>query len=36
MREFAKGKLVGYKIPQQIELVSEEDIHSVRLKKDRK
>lgn len=36
MREFAKGKLVGYKIPQQIELVSEEEIHSVRLKKDRK
>lgn len=36
MREFAKDKLVGYKIPQQIELVGEEDIHSVRLKKDRK
>lgn len=36
MREFAKGKLESYKIPQQIELVSEEEIHSVRLKKDRK
>lgn len=36
MREFAKGKLEPYKIPQQIELVSEEEIHSIRLKKDRK
>lgn len=36
MRKFAKGNLAEYKIPQKVLLVSEEEIHSVRLKKDRK
>ena len=36
MRKFAKGNLAEYKIPQKVLLVSEDEIHSVRLKKDRK
>ena len=36
MRKFAKGRLPEYKIPQKIYLVNGENIHSVRLKKDRK
>lgn len=36
MRKFAKGSLAEYKIPQKVLLVSEDEIHSVRLKKDRK
>ena len=36
MRKFAKGNIAEYKIPQKVLLVSENEIHSVRLKKDRK
>lgn len=36
MKEYAKGKIANYKIPQKVRLVSDEEIHSVRLKKDRK
>ena len=36
MRAYAKDKLPTYKIPQQIHIVGKDDIHSIRLKKDRK
>lgn len=36
MTLYAKGKIADYKIPQKVRLVTDEEIHSVRLKKDRK
>lgn len=36
MTAYAKGKIADYKIPQKVRLVTDEEIHSVRLKKDRK
>lgn len=36
MTAYAKGKIADYKIPQKVRLVSDDEIHSVRLKKDRK
>ena len=36
MIAFAKGKIADYKIPQKVRLVSDEESHSIRLKKDRK
>lgn len=36
MTAYAKGKIADYKIPQKVRLVTDEEIHSIRLKKDRK
>lgn len=36
MNAYAKGKIADFKIPQKVRLVTDEEIHSVRLKKDRK
>lgn len=36
MIAYAKGKIADYKIPQKVRLVSDDEIHSIRLKKDRK
>lgn len=36
MTAYAKGRIADYKIPQKVRLVSDDEIHSVRLKKDRK
>ena len=36
MNAYAKGKIADFKIPQKVRLVTDEEIHSIRLKKDRK
>lgn len=36
MNAYAKGKIADFKIPQKVRLVTDDEIHSIRLKKDRK